>query len=54
MLADSFFSAVAEQPLSTFIPADNDAVEILTDYGVLGGFDNGRQLFGGIKASPFL
>jgi hypothetical protein len=47
--ADRFVSAVAEQALRASIPTADDAIEILADYRVVGGFDDGRQLFGDIE-----
>src|SRR5690242_82060 len=43
VLTDSLGRGVAKQALGTLIPAGNDAVEILTDNGVVRTIDNGSQ-----------
>src|SRR3982074_2800002 len=43
ILADGFFGGVAEQPLGTFIPTADHAIESLADDGVVGGiYDSGK------------
>ena len=42
-LADYFASGIAVKPLGTFVPTDDDAIEILANYGVVGRLHDGRQ-----------
>src|SRR5689334_19001335 len=43
VMADGLVGRIAQNPLSAGVPAPNDAVEVLTDDGVIGGFDNGGE-----------
>ena len=43
-LADHLLGRIAEQPLGARIPADDDAVQILADDRIVGGFDNTGEL----------
>ena len=45
-LADGLLRGEAEQPLRAVVPAENDAVEILRQDGVIRGFDNGLVVLG--------
>ena len=42
--ADHLFGQIAENPLRALVPAGDDAVEVLADDGVVGGFDDRRKM----------
>src|SRR5262249_12865716 len=48
-LADDLFSRIAEKLLRAFIPAHDDAVQIIAVEGVVRRFDDGRQLSHGVS-----
>jgi hypothetical protein len=45
--ADRLFGREAKKPLRARVPAENDAIEILRQDGVLGGFYDGSVMVGG-------
>ena len=42
-VADGLGGGVAEEPFGATVPALDDAVQVLADDGVVGGFDNGGE-----------
>ena len=42
-LADDFGGRIAEEPLGSFVPAGDDAIEVLTDDRVVRGLDDGGE-----------
>src|SRR6476646_9924696 len=39
--ADDLFGRIPKEPLCSPVPSADDAVEVLADDGIIGGFDNG-------------
>ena len=43
MLANRFFGGVSKNSLCSFVPMDDDAVEVLSDNGILRRFNDGSE-----------